>query len=210
MHCAGNRCLLFAFIVICLWDIANGVEITAHRGASHIAPENTLAAINLAWQAGADAVEIDVFQSKDGEIVVIHDENTKHTSGVNLKVADTEFERLRKLDVGRWKGRRWAGQRIPTLEQVLATIPEGKRLLIEIKCGKEVVPKLHRVLIASGKTPKQIAVIAADPHVLIAAKQAMPKLHVLWVVGTIPEREKGTNRVRVTTQGYMRKQVSGN
>jgi len=178
--------------------VCDAVEVTGHRGASYLAPENTLAAVNLAWQRGADSVEIDVFQTSDGRIVVIHDEDTKRTAGVKLKVADTPLERLRKLDVGRWKGQRWAGQRIPTLEEVLATVPDGKRLLIEIKCGKEVVPELQRVLKASGKRPDQIAVIAGNPHVLLAIKQAMPKLHVQWVVGTIPERDKKTKEIRVT------------
>ena len=189
------------FLIVCYpLNMANAVEITAHRGASHLAPENTLAAINLAWQLGADSVEIDIFQTADGRIVVIHDKDTKRTAGVKWKVADTPLDRLRKLDVGRWKGPRWTGQRIPTLEEVLATIPDGKRLLIEIKCGKEVVPELHRVLTASGKGPEQIAVIAFDPHVLLAAKQAMPKLHVQWVVGTIPERDRRTRNIRVTVQ----------
>jgi len=204
------RLVLFTLLVVCPLTMAHAVEITAHRGASHLAPENTLAAVNLAWQLGADSVEIDVFQTKDGQIVVTHDEDTERTAGVRLKVADTSLDRLKELEVGRWKARRWAGQRIPTLKEVLATIPDGKRLLIEIKCGKEVVPELHRVLIASGKGPEQIAVIAADPHVLLAAKRAMPKLHVQWVVGTIPERDKRTRKVRVTVREVIASCRQGN
>jgi glycerophosphoryl diester phosphodiesterase len=186
------------FLIVCYpLCMSPAVEITAHRGASYLAPENTLAAINLAWQLGADSVEIDVFQTSDGRIVAIHDKDTGRTAGVKMKVADTSLDRLRKLDVGRWKGPRWAGQQIPTLEEILATIPAGKRLLIEIKCGKEAVPELHRVLTASGKSPEQLAVISFDRHVLLAVKKTMPNLHVQWVVGTVPERDRITRRIRV-------------
>ena len=177
---------------------ADGIEITAHRGASYLAPENTLAAIKLAWESGADSVEIDIYQTKDGQIVAIHDEDTKRTAGVKLPVADTSLARLRKLDVGRWKAAKYAGERIPTLAEVLATIPDGKRLLIEIKCGKEVVPALKRAIAAAGKRPQQTALIAFDAQVLFAAKQALPELHTQWVMGTIPERDKLTRRVRVS------------
>jgi glycerophosphoryl diester phosphodiesterase len=194
------RFIPFVLIVCGLLKMASAVEITAHRGASYLAPENTLAAVNLAWQLGADSVEIDVFQAADRKIVAIHDKDTQRTAGVKWKVADTPLDRLRKLDVGRWKGQRWTGQRIPTLAEVLATIPDDKRLLIEIKCGPEVVPELHRVLIASGKNPAQTAVISFDPHVLLTVRRAMPKLHVQWVVGTIPERDKRTRNIRVTVE----------
>jgi len=195
-----TRFIPFALVVVCPLSMANAVEITAHRGASHLAPENTLAAVNLAWQLGADSVEIDIFRTVDGKIVAIHDQDTRRTAGVKLKVTDTPLDRLRKLDVGRWKGQGWAGQQIPTLEEILTTIPDGKRLLIEIKCGKEVMPELHRILAASGKSPEQVAVIAFDHHVLLAAKKAMPKLHVQWVVGTLPERDRLTRNIRVTVQ----------
>jgi len=99
------------------------VEIIAHRGASHDAPENTLAAVNLAWQQNADAVEIDVHLSRDGQIVVIHDENTRKTAGLNKNVSEQTLAELRRLDVGRWKGRQWAGEKIPVLAEVLGALP---------------------------------------------------------------------------------------
>src|SRR5256886_17013132 len=90
---------------------SRGVEIIAHRGASHDAPENTLAAIRLAWQQQADAVEVDVQLSKDGKLVVIHDDNTKRSGRFARKVNALTLDELRKLDVGRWKGNRWAGEK---------------------------------------------------------------------------------------------------
>src|SRR5438552_3255312 len=82
-------------------------ELIAHRGASHDAPENTLAAIQLAWRQNADAVEVDVQLSKDRHLVVIHDATTSKTAGVRKKVAAQMLAELQSLDVGRWKHRKW-------------------------------------------------------------------------------------------------------
>ena len=161
---------------------AIAVEIIAHRGASHDAPENTLASVNLAWKRNADAVEIDVFLSKDGKIVAIHDKTTKRYGGPDRTVASQTFAELRKLDVGTWKNKKWAGERIPTLVEVLKTIPKGKRLFIEIKSGPEIIPQLKRDLKAAGKTAAQTAVIAFSYETIAAVKRALPRLKAYWVV----------------------------
>ena len=75
-------------------------EIIAHRGASYIAPENTLASVKLAWKLNADAVEIDVNLTQDKRIVAIHDPTTKRTTSANLVFNKTSSEELRKLDAG--------------------------------------------------------------------------------------------------------------
>src|SRR5258706_7289864 len=114
-------------------------EIIAHRGASHDSPVNTLAAVQLGWKQRADAVEIDVQFSKDNHIVVIHDDTTRKTGGLRRKVGEQTLAELRTLDVGRWKDARWRGEKIPTLAEVLATIPDQRRLFVDIKCGPECV-----------------------------------------------------------------------
>lgn len=162
---------------------AAAVEIIGHRGASYDAPENTLASVNLAWKQNADAVEIDCYLSKDGKIVVVHDSTTKRYGGPNRKIVKQTFAELRKIDVGTWKNKKYAGEKIPTLTEVLATIPESKRLFIEIKCGPEIVPELKRVLKASGKTPAQTPVISFSHAVVTAVKKEIPQLKVYWVVG---------------------------
>ena len=83
-----------------------------------------LASVRRAWEKGADAAEVDVYLTKDNRIVVIHDDSTKRTTGVDLKVRETTSEELRKLDAGGWKGEEFAGEKIPFLEEVLATVPE--------------------------------------------------------------------------------------
>ncbi len=166
-------------------------EIIGHRGASHDAPENTLASVNLAWKQNADAVEIDVFLSKDGHIVAFHDDTTERLAGVDKPVVEQTLAQLMKLDVGRWKDAKFTGERIPTLSAVLATIPDGKRLFIEVKCGPEIVPTLKKDLHEAGKEPDQTAVISFSYDVCAAVKKEMPQLAVYWVVGLKQDDQTG-------------------
>lgn len=164
------------------------VEIVAHRGASHDAPENTLAALRLAWAQGADASEFDVYLSKDGQIVVLHDKDTKRTAGLDRKVVDQTLQELRSLDVGKWKDARFAGEKIPTLAEMLAAVPMGKRVFIEVKCGPEIVPELDRVLRAAGLEPERTPVISFNADVIAAVKKARPDLPAYWVVSLKPKK----------------------
>jgi len=158
-------------------------EIIAHRGAGQgfaqpgTPPENTLPAFLYAWSrdVDADAAEVDVHLTRDGEIVAIHDETTERTAGAPWRVAERTLAELRTLDAGSWKGARFAGIRLPTLEEVLATVPVGKRLYTEIKCGPEIVDRLARVVRASGLAAWQVPVISFDFDAIRAAKQAMPE-----------------------------------
>lgn len=160
---------------------SDGPAIIAHRGASHDAPENTLAAVCLAWQQGADAVEVDVQCSRDGRLVVIHDNTTRRTAGLNRRVSSLSLAQLRALDAGRWKARRWAGERIPTLDEVLATVPDGKRLFVELKCGPEGIPDLLRVARAApGRSAPLIAIGFSRP-VLHRLKAQWPALEACWI-----------------------------
>ncbi len=163
------------------------MEIVAHRGASFDAPENTLAAFKLGWTQQADAVELDILLSKDGRIVVIHDKDTKRISGVDRPVVDQTLDELRSLDAGRWKGAKFTGEKLPLLSEVLATIPDGKRLFIEVKCGAEVVPELVRELKAAGKKPEQSAIIGFSADAMAAVKQALPNVEVYWIANIKPD-----------------------
>lgn len=167
-----------------LSSLANHVEIIAHRGASHLAPENTLASVELAWQLGADAVEVDVHLTADRRIVAIHDPSTGRTADRRLHVARTASGRLRHLDVGRHKNEQFAGEAIPFLEEVLATVPPGRQLFIEIKCGPEILPTLEPILTDSGKR-SQVAMIGFELNTMAQAKEAMSDIPVHWLCDTI-------------------------
>ena len=157
------------------------MEIIAHRGASFDAPENTLAAVTLGWRQSADAVEVDIHLSLDGRIVVIHNFTTLKTAGVPRHVRTQTLAELKALDVGRWKGERWTGERIPLLEEVLDTIPSSKRLFVEIKCGPECLPEFARVWKRSGKNARQVVPIGFALPTMTSLKRLLPKLEVCWI-----------------------------
>jgi glycerophosphoryl diester phosphodiesterase len=105
--------------------------ILAHRGASRRAPENTMAAFRLAAQLGADGIELDVQLSKDGEAVVMHDSRVDRTSDGHGCVGDLTLAELRTLDAGGWYASEFAGERIPTLAEVLHEL--GPRLVLNVE-----------------------------------------------------------------------------
>ncbi|MBL7221303.1 MAG: Gfo/Idh/MocA family oxidoreductase [Phycisphaerae bacterium] len=172
-------------------SVGGSASIVAHRGASRDAPENTLAAFELAWRQGADAIEGDFYLTKDNRIVCIHDSTTKRTGGANLVVAKSTLAELRKLDVGKWRGAKWAGQRIPTLEEVLAIVPAGKRILIEIKCGPEIVGVLKKVLDSSRLTRQQTILISFNTKVIAEAKKQLPRYKAFWLTGLRKDKKTG-------------------
>lgn len=107
--------------------------IWGHRGASARAPENTMAAFRLAEEAGVDGIELDVHLSRDKIPVVIHDERVERTTDGQGPVARLSLKELRRLDAGGWFAQRFAGEKLPTLEEVLQWAGSRLRLNVEIK-----------------------------------------------------------------------------
>jgi glycerophosphoryl diester phosphodiesterase len=156
--------------------------IIAHRGESHDAPENTLAAINLAWKRNIKSVEIDIHLTKDNEIVVIHDYDTLRISGIKKLVRESSLDELKCLDAGSFKGTEWTGETIPTLNEVLETIPENGKLIIEIKSDSKILDRLSNELSHSGLIESQIEIIAFNFETLAEAKRSMPHYRMLWLL----------------------------
>lgn len=152
------------------------VEIIAHRGASADAPENTLSAMKLAWEQNADSIELDLWLSKDGKLIVFHDADTKRFEKTPRKISELTLAEAHQLDVGSWKGAQFKGERIPTLDSILGTIPKGKRAVLEIKCGPEAVPEVGRVIKESKRTPEELAVISFNFATLKASKELLPQV----------------------------------
>lgn len=155
--------------------------IIAHRGASYAAPENTLAAFQLGWEEQADGIEGDFYLSADGRVVCIHDRTTKRTAGEDIEVPQATWEQLQQLDVGKWKAPRYAGERVPDLPQVLATVRPGKKIFIEIKCKAEVVPALVQAIKASELAAEQVTVISFHKEVIAQIKQQLPTITANWL-----------------------------
>jgi glycerophosphoryl diester phosphodiesterase len=115
----------------------------AHRGASFEAPENTIAAFELALTQGADALELDVHLSKDDHPVVIHDFTLERTTDGDGAVRTQTVRELKRLDAGSWKGRTFQGQRIQTLQEVLERFRDRARFWIELKGGSDLYPEIE-------------------------------------------------------------------
>lgn len=187
-----NRFFLLMLAVTAM--SAHAVEIIAHRGFSARAPENTLGAFELAWKSGSDACELDVYLTADGKTVVIHDKDTKRTAGVKLGVAVSKQAELTVLDAGSWKGKEWANEKIPTLEQALATMPQGKqRFFIEVKCGAEIVAELKRILEPMKDRAAQVAIIAFNREAAAESKKALPWVQVYRLASGKTKDKKPTD-----------------
>jgi glycerophosphoryl diester phosphodiesterase len=174
-------CGLLSVFIMGTSGCTKSVEIIGHRGASYLAPENTMASFALGWKK-APAVELDIYLTRDDRIVVIHDGSTKRTAGADMKVAESTSDELRKLDVGSFKSEKYAGERIPFLEDVIRAMPPGRKLYIEIKCGKEVLPFLRELLIRSGKI-SQVVIIGFDLEVVTESRKLID-VPTYWLKGT--------------------------
>ena len=161
------------------------VEWVGHRGASFDAPENTVASAKLAWERGADGVEVDVYLSQDNEVVVIHDKTTKRTTSSDLEVSKTDLAELTALDAGVWKDKKWEGVKIPSLTQILDSAPKGSSayLVIEIKSGPEIIPALQRTIAKSCLPHSRIRFISFSWGVIQEIKTVFPDIDALWLSG---------------------------
>ncbi len=188
------RFLVATSLSLLLAGQAAGQLITAHRGASADAPENTLAAFRLAWEQAADAIEGDFRLTSDGQIVCVHDADTKRVAGVNHVVATTPLADLRTLDAGRWKAERFAGERLPTFAEVLAAVPTGKRFFIELKTGPEIVPVLVEELTSWRGDRGLLTIIAFDADTIAACKRALPGIRAHWLTSFKEDKATGAWR----------------
>lgn len=158
--------------------------IIAHRGASRQAPENTLGAVCRAWELGSDGVEIDIRLSRDGAIVVIHDATTRRTTGKNHAVSSLAAGELQQLNAAATFGHSHPFEPIPLLEQILATVPPGRRMVIEIKDNvPEMLDALDSTLSQSGLSSDQIMLGTFDCDFAAQAKRRFPAHEVLWING---------------------------
>ena len=163
--------------------VEDTTEITAHRGSSAAAPENTLAAVERAILDGADWVEIDVQELADGTVVVMHDRDLKRLGGVNLNVAGSTYDGLRDVDVGSWFAPEFADQRIPTLQQVLDRCRGRARVTIELKYYGPVGTLAARVIriVEERGMASDVVLMSLNQEAVRQAKALRPD----WTVGTL-------------------------
>lgn len=178
--------IFMLFLVILSFSLMTQAQplIIAHRGSSFVAPENTISAAKLAWAQNADAVECDIYLTKDKRVMIMHDGDTKRTTGQAYKFTETSSDVLRTLDAGAWKDARYKGEKIPFLEELITTVPQGKKIVIELKCGPEVFPALKQIVKSSGKK-KQLVFIAFDWETIVKAKKLFPKNACYWLSSSV-------------------------
>ena len=158
--------------------------LIAHRGISSVAPENTFASFSLAQKSGIPVIELDIHRCASGELVVIHDKNSRRTSGIDLDVTKTGYETLYNLDVGSWKGKEYKNEHIPLLSDVLENFPE-MFFDIEIKaptlenCGLEIT---LAKLIQKMNARNRIVVSSFNPFALKRFKSLEPSVPtgIIW------------------------------
>ena len=168
----------------------------AHRGASYLAPENTLASIQLAWNLGADAAECDVMLTSDNQVILFHDETTKKLTGESYTIKETRLEQLKKLSIKPRETNltKYKGEPIPLLENVLGTIPDDRMLVIEIKTGPEILPYLKTVIEQHWKSG-DISFIAFDFETIKAVKRLYPEVLCYYLSSVKPTLKKRLDEI---------------
>jgi glycerophosphoryl diester phosphodiesterase len=155
--------------------------IIAHRGASAQAPENTMAAFELAIQQGADGIEFDVWKCGSGEVVVTHNRQTKLLSGKEGDLHKMSLKELRRLDFGGHKAERFRGEKIPTLAEVLDRARDLKVINIEIK-GMDLRSRGIELdvaeLILKFKLLRRVVVSSFNPTILLRLQALNPALRL--------------------------------
>ncbi len=164
-------------------DLEDHTMIIAHRGASADAPENTLAAMELAITEGADWVEIDVQETREGEVVVIHDGDLKKIGDSDLRVFEASLEELQSVDIGSWMDPSFSDQRVPSLQQLLALCKNRINVVIELKYyGREerLEERVVNIVEAAGMQD-QIVVMSLS----YAGIQKIKSIRPEWKVGLL-------------------------
>lgn len=153
--------------------------IVGHRGASYLAPENTLVSFRTAKALGADGIEMDVQMTKDKKLVIAHDFVTDRVSNAHYDIFNTDLETLRQLDFGSWKSPDYAGEKIPTLEEVLEIGRDMKMMHIELKPyfdrDKDFVARVLDAVVNMGCEDK-VVLTSFQYDLLRQIKEQMPEM----------------------------------
>jgi glycerophosphoryl diester phosphodiesterase len=173
--------VIAAIVTVRSIPVVDTVEITAHRGSSRAAPENTLAAVEQAIADGADWAEIDVQEIADGTVIVFHDGDLKRLAGVPLRTVQSTYDDLSPIDIGSSFSPAFADQRIPTLEQVLELCKDRIRVNIELKyygTGGDLERKVIEIVERYGME-SQIVLMSLKRDGILKAKAMRPD----WKMG---------------------------
>lgn len=172
--------ILFTIIFVSLSSanaqIVKIPQFVAHRGASWDAPENTISAIQLAWEQGTKIVEVDVRLTKDKHLVLFHDSNVNRFSDAVKFIKELNLSSLRELDVGSHKGSKWKGEKIPTLDEAFKTAPSDGAFLLDIKEGLDILEPLKISIQKSGLRIDQIKLMSPNINLIKKVREMFPEM----------------------------------
>ena len=158
--------------------------VIAHRGASGVAPENTLAAFEEAFRVGASGIELDTQLTQDGVPIVIHDDWLARTTGVPGSVFNSTLADVKKLDAGSWFDAKFRGEKIPTLAEALDLARNRGIVNVEIKSTRAPIAKLVDAVLRVIDTwthPEQVLVSSFDPRIIRAVRRRAPALRTAFL-----------------------------
>jgi len=161
--------------------------VIAHRGASSYAPENTLAAFDLAIQMGVSHIELDVHSTLDDHVVVIHDETVNRTTNGSGPVTSHTLAALQGLDAGSWFGSKFAGQRIPTFDEVLERYQGRAHLHTEIKGHSAHLSQRTADLVRRRGMTGQVTITSFQRTRLEETRAHAPELPRGWLVTEVSD-----------------------
>lgn len=164
-------------------QLQDEVQVMAHRGASKAAPENTMAAFRQSIEDGTDWIEIDVQETLDGEVVVLHDSDFMKLSKNPLKIWDANLEDLADIDIGSWFDPKFSSERVPTLAEVLQLCKGKVGVNIELKYyghDQQLEQRVIDIVEAEGMA-KQVMVMSLKPEGIARTKTLRPK----WKCGLL-------------------------
>lgn len=167
------------------------IEVTAHRGASGLAPENTLAAVLLAMKLGADFAEVDVQETADGRIILLHDSTLARTTNQKGKIWTLNYSDLESTDAGFWFSPDFAGEPIPSLEAVIDAVSGKMRLNIELKTNRHQKQLAERVveLVEKKQFEQQCIVTSFNHEEIKKVKSLNPDIQTGLIFNKMPEED---------------------
>jgi glycerophosphoryl diester phosphodiesterase len=161
------------------------MELMAHRGASGLAPENTLSAFRLALDYQPQWIELDVHATADGAIVVMHDGTVDRTTNGTGAISDLTLAQLRQLDAGSWFGSQFAGEPVPLLAEVVELVAHRTRLDVEIKGGPDLEQTAGQVveILRSGGVLGESEISSFDLVAILAVQALTSEPELALITG---------------------------
>ena len=176
-----------SFFIVEGMDVDRKVAVTAHRGSSKDAPENTLSAVHRAIEDGADFAEIDVQETADGVIVLLHDSDLMRIAGVNKKIWELTYAEIKTLDAGSWFSSEFQSERVPTLTEILKLARGEIKLNIELKFNgheKQLVEKVVKI-IEDNNFKSQCVISSLNFEGLKKVRALDPELKIGYIVAKL-------------------------